>query len=143
MKQNFVRLRTTPTEKAYQLGTPFCVWSFPLRRAFSGHTILCAPHSPFLHKQKFLQIRVRGAKASFCLREKFGLRNSRRAVACEMPRFKGKPERFSPHATSQQGNGGQAVRAACRHALVHLLLLFPQNLTPLRALRFSGAPVIF
>jgi len=50
MKQNFVRLRTTPTEKAYQLGTPFCVWSFPLRRAFSGHTILCAPHSPFLQK---------------------------------------------------------------------------------------------
>ncbi|HIY96360.1 MAG TPA: hypothetical protein H9729_01585, partial [Candidatus Borkfalkia excrementigallinarum] len=52
--------------------------------------------------------------------------------------FEGKPERFSPHATSQQGNGGQAARIAYRQALVHLLLLFSKNLTPLRALRFSG-----
>ena len=54
----------------------------------------------------------------------------------------GKPERFSPHSTSQQGDGGQAARIAYRHALVHLLLLFPKNLTPLRALRFSGAPLL-
>ena len=52
--------------------------------------------------------------------------------------FEGKPERFSPRSTSQQGDGGQAARIAYRHALVHLLLLFPKNLTPLRALRFSG-----
>ena len=44
--------------------------------------------------------------------------------------------------SSQQGNGRQAARFTCRQALVHLLLLFPENLTPLRALRFSGAPLL-
>ena len=55
----------------------------------------------------------------------------------------GKPERLSPHCTSQQGDGGQAARVTCRQALVHLLLLIPKNLTPLRALRFSGTPLFF
>ena len=40
-----------------------CNRSFPLRRALSGHTLLRAPHSPFLQKQKFLQIRVRYRKS--------------------------------------------------------------------------------
>ena len=31
--------------------------------------------------------------------------------------FEGKPERFSPRSTSQQGDGGQAARIAYRHAL--------------------------
>ena len=47
---------------------------------------------------------------------------------------------FSSPRSSQQGDGGQAARVAYRQALVHLLLLFPKNLTPLRALRFSGTP---
>ena len=55
----------------------------------------------------------------------------------------GKPERLSPRCSSQQGDGRQTVRTACRQALVHLLLLIPKNLTPLRALRFSGTPLFF
>ena len=49
---------------------------------------------------------------------------------------------FSLPRSSQQGDGGQAARFTCRHTLVCLLLLFPKNLTPLRALRFSGTPFI-
>ena len=37
---------------------------------YLGHTILRAPHSPFLQKQRCLQIGVRCAKARFCLRER-------------------------------------------------------------------------
>ena len=49
---------------------------------------------------------------------------------------------FLSLCSSQQGDGRQAARFTCRQALVHLLLLFPKNLTPLRALRFSGAPLL-
>ena len=44
--------------------------------------------------------------------------------------------------SSQQGNGRQAARVTCRQALVLVLRPIPQNLTPLRALRFSGAPLL-
>ena len=50
---------------------------------------------------------------------------------------------FSPFLrSSHQGDGRQAARFACLLAFVCLLLLFPKNLTPLRALRFSGTPLL-
>ena len=94
----------------------------------------CAPHSPFLQKQKFLQIRVRESRkrdaAIRLISEKTRGRAALPLTAC-----------FLSLRSSQQGDGEQAARYACRQALVHLLLLIPKNLTPLRALRFSGAPL--
>ena len=52
------------------------------------------------------------------------------AKSCD---FEGKPER-----ASQQGDDVRAARITCRTEHMRLLLLFPKNLTPLRALRFLG-----
>ena len=111
----------------------------------------CAPHSPFLQKQKFLQIRVRYRKSAVLLARNiyFSLRESRKrdaAIRLISEKTRGRAALpltacFLSLRSSQQGDGEQAARYACRQALVHLLLLIPKNLTPLRALRFSGAPL--
>ena len=75
---------------------------------FQSTPFLCAPHSPFLHKQKFLQIGVRSAKASFCLRELFGSRQFlAELTAAKLYDFRGNPNGFPLVARRNRATEGR------------------------------------